>query len=235
MHNIKEIKGNIFNSKCQTIVNTVNCVGVMGRGIALEYKNRYPEMYEKYKKLCEEQKISSGTLWIYKTKDRWILNFPTKNHWRYPSKMEYIEKGLKKLKDTYHKKGIKSIAFPQLGVSSGGLDWENVRSLMKQYLSQMNIPVEIYVYSNDLPDALFSEFLEMLKCNSPKELQMKMKINKKQVLNIINAINKGNINNFDSVQKTKGIGKKTIEKIYLFIQNSNNTLIANAEKQLTLF
>lgn len=83
---IKIIKGNIFTSNCQTLVNAVNCVGVMGAGIALECRLRYFEMYNRYVALCEENKIEIGLLWIYKSPVKWILNFPTKKHWKYPSK-----------------------------------------------------------------------------------------------------------------------------------------------------
>ncbi len=91
---IKIISGNIFTSQCQVIVNTVNCVGVMGAGIALECRLRYPEMYDKYIQYCLESKINIGNLWIYKTESRWILNFPTKKHWKNPSKIEYLHAGL---------------------------------------------------------------------------------------------------------------------------------------------
>ena len=84
----------------QTIVNTINCVGVMGKGIALVFKLRYPEMFDKYQELCKSKMIGIGKLWLYKTSEspQWVLNFPTKFHWKYPSKMEYIEKGLIELK-----------------------------------------------------------------------------------------------------------------------------------------
>ena len=89
----KKIKGNIFNSSAQVLVNTVNCVGVMGRGIALECKLRFPEMYKNYKKFCDQKKIQPGILQIWKDSSPWILNFPTKSDWRDPSKFEYLEKG----------------------------------------------------------------------------------------------------------------------------------------------
>ena len=83
---------NIFNSKCQTLVNTINCVGVMGKGLALEMKNRFPTMFEKYKDLCNKQLIDVGKLWLYKDfNGTWILNFPTKKHWKLNSEYEYIE------------------------------------------------------------------------------------------------------------------------------------------------
>ena len=113
MDNITFIKGNIFNTKAQTVVNTVNCVGVMGKGIALVYKLRYPKMYDIYKDYCRQHLINIGKLWIYKgdENDPWVLNFPTKFHWKYPSKYEYIEKGLAKFVESYESHGVTSIAF----------------------------------------------------------------------------------------------------------------------------
>lgn len=137
---------NIFNTQCQTIVNTVNCVGVMGKGIALEMKTRYPVMFEKYKKLCKDNLIDIGKLWLYKEPDdKWILNFPTKTHWKYKSEYEYIEKGMTKFVETYKDKNIESIAFPMLGCSNGGLETEKVLEIMVKHLSKCdNLIVEIY-------------------------------------------------------------------------------------------
>ena len=132
MSNITIINGNIFNTKAQTIVNTVNCVGVMGKGIALVFKLRYPSMFDIYQDFCKQGLIGIGKLWIYKgdARDPWVLNFPTKTHWKLPSKYEYIEKGLQKFVETYKEKGITSIAFPLLGANNGGLDGKKVEELM---------------------------------------------------------------------------------------------------------
>lgn len=137
---------NIFDTQCQTIVNTVNCVGVMGKGIALEMKNRYPDMFEKYKTFCDNKLIDIGKLWLYKNQDdKWILNFPTKTHWQYQSEYDYIEKGMQKFIETYKDKNIKSIAFPMLGCSNGGLNEEKVLEIMMKYFSKCDeLIIEIY-------------------------------------------------------------------------------------------
>lgn len=138
------VTGNLFESNTQTIVNTVNCVGAMGKGIALEYKNRYPDMYVKYRELCLKKLLNIGQLWLYKSEDRWILNFPTKLDWRNPSKIEYLELGLKKFVSEYKKKGITSISFPLLGASNGGIEPHVSLEIMCKYLKECEIPIVIY-------------------------------------------------------------------------------------------
>ena len=132
----------LFESPVRVLVNTVNTVGVMGRGIAKDFKGIYPEMFRQYQVLCEKNWFDVGKLWLYKTPNKWILNFPTKRHWRSPSRPEYVEAGLKKFIQTYHQYGITSISFPLLGCGNGELDWETqVRPLMERYLETLPITV----------------------------------------------------------------------------------------------
>lgn len=139
------VKQNIFESPAQVIVNAVNTVGVMGKGIAKQYKLMYPEMYEQYRYFCETDMLDIGKLWLYKHHTKWILNFPTKKNWRNPSKVEYIEAGLKKFVATYEEKGIYSASFPQLGTGNGGLDWESeVKPLFDKYLKPL--PIDIFIH-----------------------------------------------------------------------------------------
>lgn len=143
------VQQDIFKSPAQVIVNTVNTVGAMGKGIAKRYKEVYPDMYKQYQKFCEQHLLDIGKLWIYKSDTKWILNFPTKKHWRNPSKIEYIEQGLKKFVETYEEKGVTSVSFPQLGCGNGGLDWESeVRPLMEKYLKDLPIDVFVHIYSD---------------------------------------------------------------------------------------
>ena len=138
----------LFLSPAQTLVNTVNTVGVMGKGIALEFKRRYPQMFERYRAFCDEGSLVVGKLQLYKTPNKWVLNFPTKKHWRHPSKLEWIETGLQRFVETYEARGITSVSFPQLGTGNGGLPWETVGPLMTRYLESLPIPVFIHVRRN---------------------------------------------------------------------------------------
>lgn len=151
---ITYIVGDLFQSPAQVLVNTVNTVGVMGKGIALDFKRIYPEMFQQYQGYCERNMFSVGQLWIYKTSHKWILNFPTKKHWRNKSQVKYIEAGLQKFIDTYDAKGINSISFPMLGCGNGELDWETqVRPIMEDYLSDLPIDTYIHLHEKNNPFA----------------------------------------------------------------------------------
>lgn len=149
---IEYIEGDIFNSPAQVIVNTVNTFGVMGKGLALSFKNRYPEMFQSYKHACDKNLLKTGKLMLFYSPDHWILLFPTKENWRYPSKPEYIEAGLVKFVQTYADKNITSIAFPKLGCGNGELDWDDIRLLMEKYLQ--HLPIDIYIYTGTGPDPI---------------------------------------------------------------------------------
>ncbi len=143
---ITYFQGDIFQSSARVLVNPVNTAGVMGKGLALAFKKRYPAMFEAYRTLCETGQFQVGDLWLYKAPDKWILNFPTKRHWREKSTLAIIETGLQKFVAIYAETGIESVAFPMLGSGLGGLDWETqVRPLMERYLGSLAIEIVIYV------------------------------------------------------------------------------------------
>lgn len=135
----------LFASEADAIVNTVNCKGVMGKGLAFQFKKRYPKMFEEYKEKCSKGEIRPGILHIFQADDHIIINFPTKDDWRKKSKVKYIKDGLSYFQKHYKEWGIKSVAFPQLGCGTGGLQWKTVKKIMKKYLANIDIPVEIYV------------------------------------------------------------------------------------------
>ena len=211
---VKELSGNIFTSTCQTLVNTVNCVGVMGAGIALECRLRYPEMHTKYVQLCGEHQIDIGMLWIHKSPDRWILNFPTKKHWRYPSKKEYLHAGLEKFMNSYQKKGIESIAFPLLGADKGGIPHEESLGIMRSYLDEADIVIEVYRYDQKAKDDLYDKTKEWLLAQDIDHISEASKLRRNYVAAVIDAMNSTDIVQLNQLARVKGIGIKTLEKIF---------------------
>lgn len=141
---ISYVQGNLFESPAQTLVNTVNTQGAMGKGIALQFKKYFPEMFDEYRRLCDDGQLKIGTLHVFQTRHKKILNFPTKQEWRKPSKLEYIERGLQTFVHIYREAGIHSVAFPPLGCGNGELDYADVRPLMESYLGNLPIPVFLY-------------------------------------------------------------------------------------------
>jgi O-acetyl-ADP-ribose deacetylase (regulator of RNase III) len=146
---MKYIKGNLLEANTHALVNTVNTVGVMGKGIALQFKEAFPINYKQYVSACRKNQLQPGKLLVVKEAslegNKIIINFPTKTQWYLNSKYEYIEEGLKELANTIKEYQIKSIAIPPLGCGNGGLKWPKVRSLLEKYLD--NLPnVEILVY-----------------------------------------------------------------------------------------
>lgn len=152
--------GNIFDTECSAVVNTVNCVGVMGKGIALEFKKRFPSMFDEYAYKCKTGILKPGLPYFYEdllgTK---ILVFPTKDHWRSPSRLSYIIDGLDWFVEHYKEYGIDSIAFPPLGCGNGGLSWSVVGPIMYQKLCSLPIQIEIYAPFGTSPNEISTEFL----------------------------------------------------------------------------
>ena len=146
---ILSTQGDLLRDESEAIVNTVNCVGVMGRGIALQFRNAYPENYKAYEKACQREEVQPGRMFVFETGElthpRFIINFPTKRHWRGKSRMEDIDSGLKALVEVLREKKIRSIALPPLGSGLGGLDWSQVRPRIVAALGALeDVKVSIY-------------------------------------------------------------------------------------------
>lgn len=140
----------LLESTAQTLVNTVNTVGVMGKGLAQAFKKREPGMFAAYERICERGLLEPGKLWLWRGEKGWVLNFPTKVHWRNPSKIEWIEAGLEKFVSAFEEQGINEVSFPLLGCGNGGLDWADVKPVMERYLSSLPIPVYIHDYTVEI-------------------------------------------------------------------------------------
>jgi O-acetyl-ADP-ribose deacetylase (regulator of RNase III) len=142
-------KGTLLDAKAEAVVNTVNTVGVMGKGIALMFKERFPKNYQEYLVASKSGAVQIGKMFVSATDElfgpKWVINFPTKKHWRNPSKIEWVREGLEALKEVIREKRITSIAIPPLGCGNGGLNWSNVRPLIQEYLNDLT-DVEIIIY-----------------------------------------------------------------------------------------
>jgi O-acetyl-ADP-ribose deacetylase (regulator of RNase III) len=158
---MKILVGDILQSEAHTLINTVNCVGIMGKGIALEFKNRFPEMFEDYVQRCERKEVKPGVPYLYKTLfPPQIVNFPTKDHWKSVSRVTDVERGLHYLLAHYREWGITSLAVPPLGCGNGQLEWRTVGPLIYRFVKQMDVPVEMYAPYGTNPRELTVEFLK---------------------------------------------------------------------------
>jgi O-acetyl-ADP-ribose deacetylase (regulator of RNase III) len=148
-------QGNLLEEDAQALVNAVNCVGVMGKGIALQFKQAFPENFQQYKKACDAKEVQPGRMFTVPTgklfNPKYIINFPTKHHWREKSKIEDIQAGLKALVAEVQQLGITSIAIPALGCGNGGLDWVEVKPLIKSAFAELQEVKAIAFEPTDAP------------------------------------------------------------------------------------
>jgi O-acetyl-ADP-ribose deacetylase (regulator of RNase III) len=146
---IEMVQDNLLQAETESLVNTVNCVGVMGKGIALRFKQVFPENFKQYKKVCDMHEMQPGRMFTFSTGNlinpRYIINFPTKRHWRDKSRLEDIELGLSALIAEIQRLNIQSIAIPPLGCGNGGLDWTVVKPLIfKAFESSPDVRVLLF-------------------------------------------------------------------------------------------
>ncbi|MDN5014755.1 macro domain-containing protein [Streptococcus sp. SO2] len=233
---IKYTQGDIFESKCQAIINTVNCEGKMGKGLAYQFKKKFPEMEQDYVKVCLKGELYPGKLHIYQEKNFLIINFPTKNKWREKSKIEYIIIGLRKLKEEIIKKGIKSVAIPPLGAGNGGLNWNEVKfEINRELLDMEDVVFEVYEPSTNInkkgkePEINFDVLLLAYICKNLKKVDSS---NLKSVVKLLSIFSQGNmkIANLKNSTKTMKSFKefyslKDYSEIYKLI---NSKLISNS-------
>lgn len=142
-------KGDILQSGCEAAVNTVNCVGVMGKGLALHFKSHFPAMYEAYRRACNEGEVKIGKCHVWENpagNPKIIINFPTKDDWRKPSTNLYLVQGLADLHEIVKARNIKSIAIPALGCQNGGLEWVNVKFLLEHWSGFLPEDVHVVIY-----------------------------------------------------------------------------------------
>lgn len=163
---IHYVKGNLFESKAEALVNTVNTVGVMGKGIALQFREAFQENYRVYRNACRNNEFHIGELLVVEDSNlilghKLIINFPTKTHWKLPSEYSYIEQGLTALRKEIINRKIRSIAIPPLGSHNGGLDWPRVRHMIEAILADLDCDIILYEPSDIIIERMKSERVKM--------------------------------------------------------------------------
>ena len=213
-------KSTVFNVNADCIVNTINCDGFMGKGLALEFALRYPKLNEIYQDQCKKKLLHTGKVYVYNIDGQCIINFPTKYHFQFPSKYEWIEQGLNHFVHIYKELKIRSIAFPLLGARNGELDPKIVIEIMEKYLSKLDIDVYI-CFSTEL-DGKEKEMVENFKKANLYSLQEKLKLRKPQLESLIDG--KNSINRFYEIMDLPKIGIETYKKIFEYFYNFKPTI-----------
>ncbi len=204
----------ILKEDVEAIVNTVNCVGIMGRGLALQFKNKFPQNFKEYQLACKNQEVQLGKMFVHQTgqliNPKYIINFPTKGHWKANSKIEDIENGLDDLINTIKKYNIKSIAIPPLGSGLGGLDWNEVKILIEEKLKNINCSI-----------ILFEPLEQKIEKSVTKELP-KMTAGRAALIGLMDRYLQGLMDPFISLIE--------VHKLMYFMQASGETLRLNYQK-----
>jgi len=213
---IRYSKGSVFNANTQAVVNTVNCVGAMGAGIALEFSLRYPEMFIEYQKKCDIGEIQIGLIDYYRLNSNLVIcNFPTKKDFKFKSNLSWIEKGLINFTHTYKNMEISSIAFPKLGTSNGELDWNDVKKLMEKYLNNLDIDIIICLDEEDEASGKEKEMVDNFNQINLSEIT-NIKLSQKQ-RDIIN--NSLPIKRFREILGFNSISLSTYKKLFNIFYN----------------
>lgn len=226
---IKYSNSNVFNADADCIVNTVNCEGFMGKGIALEFSLRYPKLLDDYKIKCEKKEIAIGKVDYFITDDKIIVNFPTKKFFKFPSQISWIEQGLKDFIGTYRKYNIKKIAFPPLGCGNGGLEFSKVKIIMEKYLSNLDIDVIICLDKNGA-EGKEKEMLSYFNKYKIEELSNYFRLTSKQIQILKNNQNK--LSRFYMIRNLKGIGINTYKNIFDYFYHNKEE---KTKEQISLF
>lgn len=227
---IEYYEGTIFNTDAEALVNTVNCVGVMAAGLALEFGLRYPELLKDYENKCKNGQIEIGKIYYYDSGDKMIVNFPTKRHFKYPSQLQWIEFGLQDFVKTYKKYNFKSIAFSKLGTLNGHLDWKDVKPLMEKYLSNLDIKVYICLDTKKEAEGTEKKMVDIFNSLCERDFEDVIKLPSSKIKLLKNSMP---LNRFWKIKEIDGIGITTYTKIhnYCYKKAVNNDIW----KQMSLF
>lgn len=196
------------------LVNTVNCAGVMGAGLAREMRFRYPAMYERYRREAELGRITVGNVYLDQKCSPWVLNFPTKKHWRHPSRITYLQSGLEAFTKLIGAVNVRSVAFPLLGASHGGIDPQVSKDLMVTMLDPLAIDVEIWEYDSSASDDLLPLLRTALQNLTDGQLAARIGLGSATLKRLRQAV--GHVQQLGQIAEMPGFGDRTVERVFDF-------------------
>jgi O-acetyl-ADP-ribose deacetylase (regulator of RNase III) len=197
----------------------------MGKGVALEFRRRFPKMFEEYRRICEAGMLRPGQIWPYRKGQPWVLNFAVKNDWKHPSRIEWVEGCLTKFVANYRKLEIRSVAMPWLGAMNGRLEWEKVHALIRSYLCELpDISVELVEFDPHARDPLFEELISEAEQSTSEDFSRHADLTESATALILSAVRNRRVNSLAEVCALEGLGKKTIDNLYLFL-GANKTVL----------
>ena len=230
---IQEINGNIFNSNAEALVNTVNCKGVMGRGIALEFRRRFPKMFTQYKIDCETGLYNPGNAYWFEERGRKIINCTVKDDWKQPSKMIWVSDCLDQIVEKVRSKLIQSLAMPLMGTQNGKLPIHQVHQLMLKKLEAINsIEIELYHFNPMSGDPLFEKLEILIARNSITDFQKIISFRKDLSEKLYCAVKNGRVSSLSMLSSKKILGEKSIDNLYQFLIDYDEKKFSG---QLSLF
>ena len=225
---INYFRGTVFNAPVQAYVNTINTVGFMGAGLALEFALRYPDLLKDYETKCNQKLINLGKIDYFDAGNGiTLINFSTKGHFKYPSRLSWIESGLKNFTETYKNYNITSVAFPRLGCAHGGLNWIDVQKLMTKYLGTLNIDIYICLDQLSYAEGKEKDMVDNFNKMYLNIIADEVKLTKKQRELLTNA---KPVSRFWHISKISGIGEKTYANLFNYFYN-----FVDNSTQLSLF
>jgi O-acetyl-ADP-ribose deacetylase (regulator of RNase III) len=224
---IVEKIGNIFTTTCDVVTVTVNTVGDMGAGIALEAKYRYPDLEQQYARVCESGAFDIGQLLLWKYSEPKILLFPTKRHWRLPSRMDYVIAGLDKLAATYRDREISSLALPHIGAAHGGLPWDDVRREIDLRLSSLpGLDIEVWEYNAESADPLFLALRDRLDGLDAEQVRDQLGVKLQAAKIIVEILERSEVASMSVFHRARGLGPVALQALYGFAMSDEPSTTA---------
>lgn len=190
----------------------------MGKGVALEFRLRFPKMFDEYQRVCAAGKLHPGQIWPYRRERPWILNFAVKDDWRYPSRMKWVESCLKKFVENYRQLGLRSVAMPWLGAMNGRLNWPEVHHLVRSYLENLpDIDIELIEFDPHAADPWFYKLAALAEQMDVADFAHASDLTDSAAQIIVRAIRTGEVKSLAEVAALDSLGKISVERLYLFL------------------